>query len=315
MAFEVPKTDYSGTIREIEIGREGTITLGGENSYPFHLFEGAIPHPPKIAFEIYDTKPEGWPDTLLEIFQDVMGDPVSWAKKCVNDFGAEIICLRLFSIDPNGMNKNAEDVVPIVKSIADAITVPMIVWGCENDDKDAEILPRIAESCHGQRLIIGPATEKNYKKIGAAAIAYDHTVVASTPIDINLAKQLNILLGELGVPDNRILVDPNIGGSSLGYGIEYTYSVMERIRQAALTQQDERLQFPTIGYIATDVWKKREVLLSEDEHPKLGNINKRGIIFEALTGITLLLAGTDLLVMRHPEAIKLVRNMVSNLTK
>ncbi|MCK4325652.1 acetyl-CoA decarbonylase/synthase complex subunit delta [bacterium] len=316
MAFEIPKLNYSGKIKEIKIGRgEKTVTLGGESSYPFHLFEGEMPHPPKIAFEVYDSKPEEWPATVVEPFRDVMESPVDWAKKCINEFNAELICLRLASTDPNGLNKSADEVVPVVKEVAEEIDVPLIVWGCESDDKDAEVLPRIAEACQGKKLILGPATDKNYKKIGAAAIGYDHTIVASTPIDINLAKQLNILLGDLGVPDEKILVDPNTGGSSLGYGIEYTYSVTERARQAALTQQDAKLQFPMIANFATDVWKKKEVSLSQDEDPKLGDEGKRGILFEALTGITLLLAGSDLLVMRHPEAVRLVRGAISRLIK
>ena len=202
--------------------------------------------------------------------------------------------------------------VPLVKAVSDAVDVPLIVWGCESDDKDAEVLPQVAEACQGKKLILGPATEKNYKKIGAAVIAYDHTIVASTPIDINLAKQLNILLGDLGVPDEKILVDPNVGGCCLGYGIEYTYSVMERVRQAALTQQDEKLQFPMIANCATDVWKKKEI--SQDD-AKLGDEEKRGVMLEALTGVTLLMAGADMLVMQHPEAVKLLRNQISNLLK
>ncbi len=315
MAFEVPKIDYSGKIKEIEIGRgEKIVTLGGEDSYPFYLFEGQMPHPPKIAFEVYDTKPEEWPEAVVKPFQDVLEKPVDWAKKCINEFNAELICLRLASTDPNGLNRSADEAAPIVKEVADAIDVPLIVWGCESDDKDAEVLPKVAEVCQGKKLILGPATDKNYKKIGAAAIGYDHTVVASTPIDINLAKQLNILLGDLGVPDERILVDPNIGGCSIGYGIEYAYSVMERARQAALTQQDAKLQFPMIANFATDVWKKKEVSLSQDEDPKLGDQEKRGILFEALTGVSLLLAGSDILVMRHPQAVKLVRKVIKDLS-
>ena len=313
MAFEVPKINYSGKIKEITVGKaEKAITFGGEESYPFHLFEGAMPHPARIAFEVYDVKPDEWANALLEVYKDVFSDPVSWAKKCIQDYGAEMICLRLISTDPNGLNRGAQEVVPVVKKVSDSIDVPLIVWGCESDDKDAEVLPQVAEACQGKKLIIGPATDKNYKKIGAAAIGYDHTVVASTPIDINLAKQLNILLGDLGVPDEKILVDPNIGGCCLGYGIEYTYSVMERLRQAALTQQDDKLQFPMIANFATDVWKKKEVRVDD---AKLGDQGKRGIILEAMTGVTLLMAGADILVMQHPEGVKLLKNVISNLLK
>jgi len=316
MAFEIPKISYSGRIKEIKLGKgEKEVIIGGENSYPFHLFEGEMPHKPVIAFEVYDSKPEEWPAAIIQPFQDVIGNPAAWAKKCINEFSAELICLRLVSTDPNGLNKSADEVAPIVKEVSDSIDVPLIVWGCENDDKDAIVLPKVAEVCQDKRLILGPATDKNYKKIGAAAIAYKHTVVAATPIDINLAKQLNILLGDLGVPDEQIIVDPNIGGCSLGYGLEYTYSVMERDRQAALTQQDTRLQFPMVANFATDVWKKKEAKTSQKEDPKLGNETNRGILLEALTGVTLLLAGADLLVMRHPEAIKLVRKVINDLAK
>ena len=170
----------------------------------------------------------------------------------------------------------------------------------------------MAEVCDGMNLILGPVAEGNYKQIGAGAIGYKHVAVASSPIDINLAKQLNILLGNLGVPDGQILVDPTTG--ALGYGLEYTYSVMERDRMAALTQQDERLQFPILCNLAKEVWKTKETKLSAEEAPLLGDAKRRGILMEAVTAVTLLLAGADILVMRHPDAIKLVKEMIAELT-
>jgi acetyl-CoA decarbonylase/synthase complex subunit delta len=192
------------------------------------------------------------------------------------------------------------------------VDVPVIVWGSGNTDKDAEVLRKVAEVCDGMNLILGPVAEGNYKQIGAGAIGYKHVAVASSPIDINLAKQLNILLGNLGVPDGQILVDPTTG--ALGYGLEYTYSVMERDRMAALTQQDERLQFPILCNLAKEVWKTKEAKLNAEEAPLLGNAKKRGILMEAVTAMSLLLAGADILVMRHPEAIKLIREMIAELT-
>jgi acetyl-CoA decarbonylase/synthase complex subunit delta len=311
MTFEIPKISYSGKIKEVTLGQgDKAITLGGETSYPFHLFEGKMPHPPKIAMEVYDAEPEGWSEDVREPFKDVIGDPGAWAKKCVSEYGAELVALRLLSTDPNGLNKSPEEAVTTVKKVAEGLNVPLIVWGSENDDKDAEVLRKVAEDCQGRRLVLGPVTDKNYKKIGAAAIAYKHTIVAATPIDINLAKQLNILLGDLGVPDEQIIVDLNIGGCSVGYGLEYTYSVMERQRQAALTQEDERLQFPVICNFAFDVWKKKETYIDEKEAPGMGDKKRRGILMEAITGWTQLLAGGDLLVMYHPEAVKLLREMI-----
>ena len=312
MALDIPKVAYSGSIKEVTLGDgDKAVTVGGEESYPFHLFEGEMPNPPKIAMEVYDAPPEEWPAAALEPFEGVTDDPAAWARRCVDDYGAELVCLQLASTDPNGLDRSAEEAVEVVKKVADAVDVPLIVWGVNNEDKDAEVLRLVAESCEGKSLILGPVGEGNYKQIGAAAIAYKHTVASSTPIDINLCKQLNILLGDLGVPDGQIIVDPTTGG--LGYGLEYSYSVMERNRMAALTQRDERLQFPMICNLGKEVWKVREVKIPESEDPKLGNEKKRGIMMEAVTAMSLLLAGADVLVMRHPESVAQIRTAIESL--
>ena len=313
MAFEIPKTAYSGKIRATTLGSgDKAVTVGGETAYPFYLFEGEMPNLPKIAMEVYDMPPEEWPEAALEPFQGVTDDPVAWAQKCVNDYGAEMICLQMLSTDPNGQDRPAEEAAQIAKKVADAIDVPLIVWGTANHDKDTEVLRTVAELCQDKNLILGPVEEADHKKIGAAAIGYKHTVVASTPIDINLAKQLNILLGNLGVSDDLLAMDPTV--SSIGYGLEYCYSVMERMRMAALTQQDTKLQFPIICNIAKDVWKTKEAKISQEEEPKMGDPKNRGILLEAMSATALLLAGADVLIMRHPEAIKLIREMISDMT-
>ncbi len=312
MTFEVPKVSYTGKIREIPLGREGnTVIVGGESCYPFHLFEGEMPNPPKIAMEVYDSEPEDWPDTALEPFADVIKEPAAWARKCVDTYGAEMIALQLAGTDPNDKDISADEAAKITKEVSDAVDVPMIVWGCSNVEKDTDVLKAVCEACEGRNLIIGPVVEGNYRAIGATAIGYKHTVVASTPIDINLAKQLNILLGNLNVPDEKIIIDPSTG--ALGYGLEYCYSVMERIRMAALIQEDERLQFPIISNLAREVWKTKEVKVPESEAPLLGDMKKRGILIEALTAQCVLLAGADILVMRHPEAINLVKESIQDL--
>jgi len=185
-----------------------------------------------------------------------------------------MVALQLESTDPNGLDRGADEAAAVVKRVADAVDVPLIVWGTSNHEKDIEVLSRVAEVCQGKNLIIGPVEEGDHKKIGAQAIAYKHTVIASTPIDINLAKQLNILLGNLGVPDELIIMDPTVSG--IGYGIEYCYSIMERIRMAGLTQQDEKLQFPVICNIARETWKTKEVHMANDEL-NMGDARKRGI--------------------------------------
>ena len=312
MAFEIPKTSYTGKIKEITLGKgDKAVTVGGEAVYPFYLFEGEMSRPPKIAMEVYDSKPDEWAEAALEPFAGVTNDPVAWAKKCIDEYGAEMICLQLVSTDPNNLDRGADEAAEVVKKMADAIDVPLIVWGTANHDKDIQVLTKVAEVCQGKNLIMGPVEEGDHKRIGAAAIGYNHTVIASTPIDINLAKQLNILLGNLGVPDKQIIMDPTVSG--IGYGIEYCYSVMERMRMAALTQQDEKLQLPIICNVAREVWKSKEVHLPDNE-ANMGDAKKRGIMLEAMSALTLLLAGGDIIVMRHPEAIKLVKEMLADLT-
>ena len=311
MAFEIPKTAYSGKIKEMKLGSgDKAVIVGGETSYPFYLFEGEMPHLPRIAMEVWDMPPEDWAEAALEPFKGVTDDPVAWAKKCIDDYGAEMICLQLISTDPNGLDRGADEAAEVVKKVAEAIDVPLIVWGTANHDKDAEVLRKVAEVCQGKNLIIGPIEEGDHKKIGAAAIGYHHTVISSTPIDINLAKQLNILLGNLGVPDEMIIMDPTV--SCIGYGIEYCYSVMERVRMAGLTQQDDKLQFPLICNISKEAWKTKEVRLPDDEM-NMGDAKKRGILLEAMSAMVITIAGGDVIIMRHPEAIKLVREMIAEL--
>jgi acetyl-CoA decarbonylase/synthase complex subunit delta len=313
MAIEIPKTNYNGKVKEIKLGQDNqSIVVGGETCYPFYLFEGQMPHKPRIAMEVWDTPPEEWAPAALDPFTGVTNDPVAWAKKCINDYGAEMICLQLVSTDPNGLNKGADEASAVVKKVADAISVPLIVWGTANMEKDTEVLRKVAEVCQGKNLILGPIEEKDHKKIGAAAIGYHHTVISSTPIDINLAKQLNILLGNLGVPDNLMVMDPTV--SSIGYGIEYCYSVMERIRAAGLTQSDDKLQYPLICNISKETWKTKEVKIAEKDDPKFGDAKKRGILLEAMSAMCLLLAGGDILIMRHPDAIKLIKEMIEELS-
>lgn len=313
MAFEIPRIRYTGRIKEILLGTgDKALKVGGESCYPFYTFEGDMPNPPRIAYEVWDYKPDDWQDWAVEPFRDVIHDPVLWAKKCVDVYGAEMIALQLRSADPNGMNRDVEEVVSVVKRVIDAVDCPFIIWGTSNDDKDAVLLRQVAEACEGKNVAIGPVSEKNYKQVGAMSIGYGQVVMASTPIDVNLAKQLNILLGNLGVSDEKIIVDPTTGG--LGYGLEYTYSVMERDRMAAITQEDLKLQFPIICNVAQEVWKTKETRIKKEEDPKLGDETKRSILMESVTAMSLLLAGADIVVMRHPESIRLIKDMIKELT-
>ena len=309
MGFEIPKMNYTGNIKEITLGKgDKAITVGGESAYPFYLFEGKMPRKPRIAMEVYDYEPTDWADAAVEPFKDVLGNPAAWAKKNVAVYGAEMIALQLRSIDPNGMNRSTDEAVKVAKSVVDAVDVPVIVWGVANPERDTEVLKAIAEQCNGKNLTIGPVEEKDYKQIGAAAIAYKHTAIASSPIDVNLAKQLNILLGNLGVPENQMIVNPTTG--ALGYGLEYSYSVIERIRMAALTQEDDKLQYPIICNVGFETWKTKEAKLPQADAPLLGDAKKRGIMIECVTAMSLLLAGADILILRHPDSVKLMNTMI-----
>ncbi len=310
LAFDIPKQPYSGKIGETVIGTgSGAVKLGGEDSYPFHLFEGEIPNPPKIAMEVWDYDPsEEWPAAAVEPFKDVISSPDAWAKKCVDEYGADMIVLQLKSTDPNGMDRGADEAAEVTKKVSDAIDVPLVLWGTANNQKDEEVLKAISEKCEGKNLGLGPVEEANHKGVGASALGYGHAIVSSSPIDVNLAKQLNILLGNLGVQGEKIIVDPTTGG--LGYGMEYSYSVMERIGMAALTQEDEKLQVPMINNIGNEVWKCKEAGLGIEEAPTLGDPEKRPILMEAVAAVCYLMGGSDVVILRHPETVRLTRAFI-----
>jgi len=311
MAFQQPIEKYTGRIREVTIGKGKTATVGGESTLPFYLFEGEMPHPPLIAMEVQDAPPEGWSVALEEHFRDVFDSPVKWARKCQDEFKADLICLQLVSTDPSGKDTSPEDAGKTVKEVLAAISIPLIVYGSGNVEKDAEVLKKVAEVAEGSNIVVGPVQEDNYKPITASALGFKHIAAGQTPIDVNMAKQLNILMTNLGLDASKILVDPTTG--ALGYGLEYAYSVMERDRLAALQQNDTVMQMPIICNLGKEVWKAKEAKTSEKEEPTWGDATKRGILWEVLTATALLIAGADILIMRHPEAVKIVREVVKRL--
>lgn len=309
MSFEFYKESYAGAIKAISIGKgDKAITVGGETCYPLYQFEGEMPHKPKVAMEIWDMAPDEWPAAAMEPFKDVVSDPAAWAKKCVEEYGAEIIVLQLKSTDPNGTDASPADASATVKKVLAAIDVPLVVWGVANHEKDEAVFKKIAEDCQDVQLTLGPVEDKNHKGIGAAAMGYGHAIISSSPIDVNLAKQVNILLENLGMPMDRVIIDPTTGG--LGYGLEYSYSVMERLRMAAMAQGDDKLQMPIINNLANEIWKCKEAKQGVDEAPTLGDPEKRGILMEAVGAVTYLMAGSDILIMRHPESIRLVKAFI-----
>jgi acetyl-CoA decarbonylase/synthase complex subunit delta len=309
MAIDLPRGNYSGAIREIALGQDDrSAVVGGATAYPFYLFEGRMPHRPLVGIEIDDVAAAGWPDAVRKPYEDVVADPVAWARKAVGSYGAELVQLTLASTDPNERDAPSAQAAATAEAVAGAVSVPVCVWGSGHVEKDAEVLRAVCAAVTGRKLLVGPIQKENYKQVGAGVIASSHLAVATSPIDINLAKQLNVLLTTLGVPESRIVIDPTVGG--LGYGLEYTYSVMERMRMAALVQQDDQLRYPMYCNMGAEVWKVKEVV---DEDPRLGDVRQRGILMEAATAATLLVAGADVLVMRHPEAIERTRRLMADM--
>ncbi|MEN8200259.1 MAG: acetyl-CoA decarbonylase/synthase complex subunit delta [Thermodesulfobacteriota bacterium] len=303
-------TQYSGEIRPVTLGNgDNTKTIGGCSSMPFQLFEGEHPNKAIIAMEVPDVKPDEWPETLVQHFSDVLDNPVAWAQKCVKTYGADAVAVTLGSTDPNGMNRSAADAAKVAADVINAVDVPVIVWGCGNADKDTETLRDITAVIGDKKVCLSPLEDSNYKTIGATAMAFQHPIVAASPIDVNLAKQLNILLENLGVSLESVMMDPSVG--ALGYGIEYTYSVMERIRIAALTQQDDKLQVPIICNLGCEVWKAKETKLPSDD--MIGDQETRGIMMEALTASCMLLSGGEVMIMRHPKAIGMAKALIDGL--
>jgi acetyl-CoA decarbonylase/synthase complex subunit delta len=312
------KKTWGGKINGVTIGatqaaggtRAFTVTLGGSATLPFLDFEGTCGHP-AVAMEIGDTYPEEWPDLLREPFGDVLNDPVRWGRKCL-ELGADLICLRLQGCHPEHGNRSPAEAAQTVKQVLQGVPAPLIIWGTGNADKDNEVFPAVAEAAAGENCLIGSITEDNYKTLVAVATAYKHKIVAESPCDVNMAKQVNILAQDMGFPVENIVIYPTC--AALGYGLEYIYSVMERARLAGL-KGDRMLAQPLLCDVGIEAWGVKEARVSEQEIPDWGPQVRRAPLWEASTAIACLLAGGDLLIMRHPEAVDAVKKTVAGLTR
>ncbi len=318
MTIPEAKRAWSGQINTVTIGagteqggtRSSVVTVGGATALPFYHFEGALPHPPVVAMEVWDVPPEGWPDVVKAPFSSVMDDPAAWARACVDEHGAQLIALRLQGCDPGGADKSPQEAVEVVRAVLEAVGVPLIVWGCGTVDKDNDVFPAVAEVLAGENCLLGAITEDNYKTLTALGTAYGHKIVAESPVDINIAKQVNILALDAGYPMENLVMYPSTG--ALGYGIEYVYSIMERSRIAAL-QGDKAMAMPILCDLGTQVWKAKEARGSEEELPGWGAVEARGAMWEAATAYTYLVAGADILIMRHPEAVRATQAAIARL--
>lgn len=311
------KENWSGRVNTVTIGateadggtRGRTITIGGQTGIPFLSFDGETPNAPAIAIEVFDKKPDAWPKSLQDIYGDVWSDPAAWARR-VKELGADLVNLRLVATHPDEGDRSPEEAVETVKAVLEAVDLPLIVWGSMLPDKDQKVMPKVAEATQGENCLLGAATEADYRTLSAAAQAYGHKLIVLAPCDINKTKQVNILVTDAGYPVEDIVVYPTT--AALGYGMEYIYSILERGRLAALSG-DSLLAQPVILDVGYESWRAKEAKAGDEFADTWGPAAQRGPAWEAVTASNLLQAGTDLLVMCHPKAVKAVRKLISQL--
>lgn len=306
--FKKSVQKFSGKICEVEIGTgEKAIKLGGENVLPFYSFDGNTGNSPKLGMDITDDA-EGWPKAVLELYKDVCNDPVAWAKHIEEKYAPDFICLKLDSADPNGKDNSVEECAKTAKAVVEAIKTPLVVAGTGNHDKDAKLFEKVAQELDGHNVLLLSAVEDNYKTIAAAgAMAYNHKIGAESSVDINLAKQINILVNQLGVGNEKIV--DNVGCSAAGYGYEYVISTLDRVRLAALGQDDKTLQVPIITPVAFESWKVKEAVDEET----WANLEERGISMEVSTAAGVLASGSNAVILRHPKSLETIKKFVSEL--
>ncbi len=317
MPIEIPNDNWPGEVIEVTLGatvemggtRSKVVKVGGEKTLPFLHDKSMAPCIPVIALEVKDSKPTDWSPVLLEALGDITEEPGKWAK-AAEEMGVELIQLSLSLVDSDGNTMTADKAVAAVKSVLENSSLPLIVHGTGQAELDNELLVPISDATKGERLVLGICEDKNYRTIVASAMANDHLVTGRAPMDVNLSKQLNILISDMGMPMDRILIDPTTG--ALGYGIEYGYSVMERLRLAAL-QGDKMTQSPMIVTPGYESWKTKESKVGADVPAEWGNWEERGINWETLTAITQLEAGANIIILRHPESVKRVRAAIQQL--
>jgi len=315
VAFKNSVQKYSGSINKLEFGRgENTIALGGENALPFYTFDGNTGSRTKIGLEILDVFPDKWLKELRDLYGGVAGNAVEWARWVEEKYSPDFICLRLEGADPNGLNRSPEECAALAKEVVQAIKVPLVIAGTQNHEKDTKVFEVIAQELEGCNVLLLSAVEDNYKRVGAAgALAYGHKISAESSVDINLAKQLNILLNQLGVKNESIVM--NVGCAAVGYGFEYVASTMDRIRLAALGQNDKSLQMPIITPVAFDAWNVKESVATEEDFPEWGNQEERGIAMEVSTAAGVIVAGANAVILRHPCSAQTIRELVEALSK
>lgn len=312
MPFNGKSGKFNASIGTVEVGcGEKAIKIGGENVLPFYTFDAPIENSPKVGVMITDLGLENEPAGVKAYYEGctTMADI---AKKAAAMPGADFVCLKLEGADPNGEDKSVEDCMAVLREVVDAIDVPLVIAGCKNVAKDAELLTKASEVAQGKNAIILAAKEEDYKGIGAAAgLAYNQKVGAESAVDINLAKQLNVLISQLGVAPSNIVM--NVGTATVGYGFEYVVSTMDRIKAAALSQDDKQLQMPIITPIADEAWNVKEAMASEEDMPEWGAQEARGVGMEVSTAASVLASGSNAVILKHPTSVATISKMIKEL--
>ncbi len=317
VTVDIPKEKWAGKVREVTLGatreqggtRTRTVTIGGESALPFLHYEGSLPHPPALAIEVRDRKPDDWSPLLYQAWGQAMDDPGEWAR-AAEAAGADVVVLTLSATLADGKPNTPANARAVVRKVLDSTGLPLAVIGPGQAELDNELLVAVAEEGKGERLLLGTCEDKNYRTIVATAMANDHLVQSKTPMDVNLSKQLVILIHDMGMPLERIVMDPTTG--ALGYGIEYGYSVMERLRLAAL-QGDSMTQQPLMVTPGEECWKVKESKVGEGVPAAWGDWARRAIHWETTTAASLIHAGADLVVLRHPESLCTLRALIEAL--
>ena len=313
MSFVPKKQTYNARINEVVLGvGEKAVTIGGQNVLAFHTFDAEIANAPKIGVELTDAGMGMCTMPGEQKFYEGCATVADMAKRAAAMEGASFICLHLEGADPNGENKSVDECVALAKSVADATDMPLVIMGCKNIEKDTELFNKIAEALSGKNILVLSARDENYKAIGAGAgLAYGQKVGAESAVDINLAKQLNTVMTQLGVNAQSIVM--NIGSAAAGYGFEYVASTLDRVKDAALSQSDAMLQMPIITPVSADTWGVKESIMPEADMPEWGSQEERGSEMEIVTAAAVLASGSDAVIMRHPEAIRTIAAMIGEL--
>lgn len=312
MPFTAKSGKFNASINVVEFGTgDKAVKIGGENVFPLYSFDAAIENAPKVGIEITDFGMEHEPECIKKYYEGC-ATLVDMARKAASMEGVDFLSFRMEGGDPNGANKSTEELIGELKEIADAVDLPLVVCGCKNVEKDAELFSKAAEALNGKNAVILSAKEENYKTVGAAAgLAYKQIVGAESAVDINLAKQLNVLISQLGVDSKSVVM--NVGSAAVGYGFEYVISTMDRVKAAALQQGDANLQMPIITPVASEAWGVKEAMASETDAPEWGSQEERGIDMEVETAMAVIAAGSNAVILKHPESIKIISGLMKEL--